>query len=345
MGISRIKNISRGREIILLVVTLILCLVLIEIGIRTFFQIRNKVESPLAVYSEYFGWQNKENQTLNRPIEGYGYIKYSTTKYGFRVFGDINTQKKKIFVIGDSFTLAATVSDGNAYYDYLKKNNANIEIFAYGGGGYGSLQEYLILDRFYDMIKPDLIIWQWCSNDIVNNSYELESASYINNNRMVRPYYINGKIKRLYPQQDYGFIYKIIQHSYLLKTLDIRLNILKSQVAATIEDRWTIDDPLLQSSIKNTSEIMGLVRKRAGATPIVVFMVDRSPVTIDSLSSIFKKYSMYFIKNIPDELQNARAKGIAVTGPRNPHWNNTGHSIAGKVIRDYLIENKLLESG
>jgi hypothetical protein len=83
-------------------------------------------------------------------------------------------------------------------------------IFAYGGGGYGTLQEYMILDRYVDKINPDMVLWQFCANDLIINSHELESASFSNNNQMKRPYYENDQIKWLFPRQYRGWMDKAI---------------------------------------------------------------------------------------------------------------------------------------
>jgi hypothetical protein len=50
------------------------------------------------------------------------------------------------------------------------------ESFAYGVMGYGTLQQYMILDRYLDEIQPGLIILQMCSNDLINNSLSVEIA-------------------------------------------------------------------------------------------------------------------------------------------------------------------------
>jgi hypothetical protein len=121
--------------------------------------VKNKISEPDKSFSTYIGWETKSYQSWKRYVEGYGEIVFSTSQYGFRVFGDINTKKKKILVVGDSYTEGTTVSDGYLYYDYIKRNHKNVEIFAYGAGGYSSLQEYMIVDKYFDIIKPDLIIW------------------------------------------------------------------------------------------------------------------------------------------------------------------------------------------
>jgi hypothetical protein len=279
----------------------------------------------------------------SKPIKGYGEIIYSTKKYGFRSFGEINTGKKKIFMIGDSFTQGSTVSDGNTYYDSLKKNNDNIEIFAYGCGGYGSLQEYMILDKYVDIINPDLILWQFSPNDFVNNDYELESLSFKNNNHMVRPYYRKGKIEWLYPKQNHDWIYSIVQSSYLLRMLSIRLNIIKAEKKGSIEDKLSPGDAMFEKASETTSEIMGLVKKRAGRIPIIAFSVGDPKWIGNSFFDICKKHGIHYISGIPEAIKRAKNNGIIVDGtPYDGHYNSVGHTIMGKLILDYMIGEKLL---
>ncbi|MCW5199822.1 hypothetical protein VU05_03825, partial [Desulfobulbus sp. F1] len=50
-------------------------------------------------------------------------IDVSTDQHGFRSWGNIDTDKKKIFFIGDSFTGDPNMSDEDAYYDQVKKKS------------------------------------------------------------------------------------------------------------------------------------------------------------------------------------------------------------------------------
>ena len=67
------------------------------------------------------------------------------------ILGKINTKKRKILIIGDSFTEGVNVNNDEVYYNYLDTNK--YEIFAYGCGGYGTLQEFMIIDEYFDEIK------------------------------------------------------------------------------------------------------------------------------------------------------------------------------------------------
>lgn len=347
IGVLFIKYRSKlkVRDIVFSPLIFILFLFMMEGGLRAFYFAKNKIIPRERNFSAYLGWENAANISSRRRFKGYGEIQYSTTKWGFRVFGNIDSDKIKIFVIGNSITHGNVVSDGNTYYDYLTKNNNNIELFGYGGGGYGSLQEYMILDKYFDIIKPDIVLWQFSANDIINNNHELECSSFVNNNHMTRPYYKNGQIEYLYPKQNAGWINDITQSSYLLRLLNIRLNILRAEKFGTIEDGLSETHPLFKKSVTTTSEIIGLVRKRIGNNPIVAFSVNKPKWLGDTFSDICSKYAIHYVYGIPEAMKRAKESGIVIDGsPYDSHWNDVGHSITGKIILDYLIETKLLDT-
>lgn len=58
---------------------------------------------------------------------------------------------------------------------------------------------------------------------------------------------------------------------------------------------------------------------------------------------ICKEHNIYYINNIPEAIEDAKQFGMVVDGtPYDAHWNDVGHSIAGKIILDYLVEKRLL---
>ena len=105
---------------------------------------------------------------------------------GFRLFQDLEGSPR-IFIVGNSFTQAGHASDDKTWYAELARNT-NAQVFAYGVGGYGTLQELMVIEEFLGRINPDAVILQVCSNDVINNSLELERRSLVNNNLTMRPY-------------------------------------------------------------------------------------------------------------------------------------------------------------
>ena len=96
----------RGREIVFTVVTFVLFLFMFEGGMRVYHNYKNMQDSRKKDFTEQLGWKTQENWSWTRskvePRTGEIYkVDFSTTKYGFRVFGDPGTDKFKILVIGD----------------------------------------------------------------------------------------------------------------------------------------------------------------------------------------------------------------------------------------------------
>ena len=99
------------------------------------------------------------------------------------------TGKYKILVIGDSFTQARGLREGKAYYDYLLPLAAELKV--YGIGAYGSFQEYLLLNRVLQTFSADIILWQFCPNDFINNVPELERQFHSSLHAIDRPFYLS----------------------------------------------------------------------------------------------------------------------------------------------------------
>ena len=108
-------------------------------------------------YDARFGWAPKRNFTyseLHADASGETYlVNLTTTEHGFRAWGKPNSAKIKILFIGDSYTGDPNVSDEDAYFEQVKKR-LDVEVFAVGAGGYGTLQEFMLLDDYVDMIDP-----------------------------------------------------------------------------------------------------------------------------------------------------------------------------------------------
>ncbi len=146
---------------------------------------------------------------------------YSTNEFGFRTFGDLDSSKKRILFVGDSWTGDPNTSDAEAYFGIVQRN-LPVEVFAIGGGGYGTLQELLLVKEFARMIKPDIFVLQYCDNDLINNSFFLEGPSITRSQKNFRPYWVDGKIRyRLPAASPYLLLHRF---SRLFRTLDALLS-------------------------------------------------------------------------------------------------------------------------
>lgn len=128
---------------------------------------------------------NKKNMNNILNLEQFIDIK-SLENYKIIYTGDLNNKEsKKILLIGDSFVAGFAQERYSLNYhsilkDMMSKNeNLNkYEIFSLGKSG--SFYSYLTaLDTYYNIIKPDIIIFGFLSNDFKPDSSLNESSNYI----------------------------------------------------------------------------------------------------------------------------------------------------------------------
>jgi lysophospholipase L1-like esterase len=89
----------------------------------------------------------------------------------------------RIAVLGDSYSEAMQVERDQAYWAQLPERLAacsfapakRIEVLNFGVSGYGTAQEYLVLETTAQRYQPDLVILQFTNgNDVQNNSPALD---------------------------------------------------------------------------------------------------------------------------------------------------------------------------
>ncbi|MFA5089755.1 MAG: GDSL-type esterase/lipase family protein [Candidatus Omnitrophota bacterium] len=309
---------------------LILLCVISEVSIRTYQKLVRNVpffRSAVDYYDRELGWKGK------------------------KVFGDISTAKYKIFFIGDSFTEGCGVDEEDMYYNIIVKN-LNAEAFVYGGPGYGTLQEYMVLDRYIDEIKPDLIVLQVCSNDFINNLWELESASFYNNDLMTRPYFINGRIEYRFPKFPWKLRVFLYSHSRLIYLLGYSLDrflvelckkgFLHSVDEDIITKGMDVDD--FKKAVDVTDTLIKKMKERARQVPIVAFTVNGNRNYLEQFRIIFQENGIEFIEYVQEEILKESIKGVKVYSEQQTHWNETGHRICGELLSKRLqqrvIKNK-----
>ena len=303
----------------------------------------------IIIFDDRLGWKAAPNYISHKETSDAGGVRYTvdiqTNQYGFRMFGQTSTSQKKIFFLGDSFTQAQHVSNDKTYYSILEQQGIG-EIFAYGTSGYGTLQEWLIAEQYLGIINPDVIVIQFCSNDFINNSYALELQSSWNNSGKRRPYFnTRGDLFYAIPKTQFIRTRDLLMHYSLFANAVIwRLD----RLYAATHQKTTIDVVIQQmngnvpefyEAICITDRIFKTFRTQVPAKiPIYVFEVDNVAPYHDTLKQLVQKNNMIFLDGIPDVLQSARQQGIITFANDLNHWNETGHAIVAKKLREDLSE-------
>ena len=295
-----------------------------------------RVVPPVHTATRY-GWNPPENSILHPVVEDSpGNVREVTVQYfqhGFKRWGDPGTGKTKIFIVGDSFTEMNWVSNGEEWYAWLEKAFPNVELFVFGGSGYGTLQEFMAIDDYLDTIKPDLILLQFCSNDFQNNLYRYELATYPFNNHGLRPFLEGNEIvwRLTVPYSEIRRV-SFVADRLLAIYDDVEWRRATRNLAAyerrTGEQQKRLWEIFQTDSIVVTRRILQRLRKRAGDIPVYVMSASSAG------AGLIRGQGFPFIpmKEIDD-----RAKaGEPVKIPNNGHWNRLGNRLVGEKMVEFL---------
>jgi hypothetical protein len=334
-------------NILLCLGTLLLLFLIGEIVIRFCHQ-------PISVDRE-LGWRATENYVIEKRLKdaaGKEYqLSFYTDRHGFRLFGNPHSKKLKILVLGDSFTHAVEVSNNKTYYGIMASRLKNIEFFAYGCRGFGTLQEYMILDKYFDIIKPDIIILQFYSNDLVDNDFELNQQCYFFNNGVRRPYMDQeGRIAYRNPKPPWFFFIPelLLEKSRFAAFVFDKFNRLinyylkrQGKSVDTIIVHTGTEHPGLRRSARVTKLILDRIKNRAQGAAIFCFCVDWGQPFLNEFKKLAALEGFVFIDGVAEAVYSYEKRGYN-TLAAGGHWNELAHRIAGEKITDYLLQHGTL---
>jgi len=170
------------RKIILLIISLLLSIIIAMISINYYLKFTNKGKE-----SQFIDWTIES--TRYNLLNVYWRFSFCRTYKNeckffeerlvphqvalFNQKSDLNDCKTILF-LGDSFTDAPWTEDNNRYsYLFSKKlsmiNDECIKEVRVSTGGTGTSQQFAEFQKIIKFINPDMVIWQFCENDIYEN--------------------------------------------------------------------------------------------------------------------------------------------------------------------------------
>jgi len=107
-------------------------------------------------YDPELGWFPQENS--EKKVKGSRYFFVKHNKDGFRDIEHGSKKKKRIAFLGDSFVWGYDVDYGERFTEYLQKRLPDWEIINMGVSGYSTDQELILIEKWFDHFKPDIVI-------------------------------------------------------------------------------------------------------------------------------------------------------------------------------------------
>ncbi len=340
------KNVFLG--LVSIVIALLFLLLCGELATRAWYfykaHVNNQKLFTIISLDDELGWRPTPDYSFSGELRDAGGNPYSvnisTDSEGFRIHGDPDEQqRRKVLFLGDSFTQAMHVSDDMTYFGLLG-DELDVEVFAYGVEGYGTLQQFMVLDRYVDAIQPDVVIIQFCPNDIINNHPELERRSTLNRMGLERPYLVDGEIVhetaanlpwlRNFAARYSRFLYTIV------KQVD-RLNVNPETSIERVIREEGMDNELFRESFEVVAQVLETIRKRVPeSTEVYAFSSDWGRPYHPEFMRVSEEAGIRFINGNGRALSIAEKRGTTTRAADTAHWNNEGHRIVASVLRRYL---------
>jgi len=308
--------------------------------------------------------------------EGLSYVRIN--RHGFRdkEYTIERNDKKRIVVLGDSYTEALQVDLEQTYHGRLEAEFADrLEVLNFGVSGYGTAQELLTYKLFARTFRPDIVLLAFYpGNDIKDNVKDL-SGNY------PRPYFTLGQDglelddsfrrspKQRRSKRVYDLYYYLTDHSIILSLLDqLRYRKRREQSAQqralirgmskaesdliyapkskSHRDAWLLTERLIlelaAEAKKDGAEFVLLVQD---SMPRQITTIDNAYYVEGRLGRLCEENGLVCGFMGPAAIDIYRKSGRTLHGfggGNSGHWNQEGHEVAYTVLRNLLIENGLI---
>lgn len=295
-----------------------------------------RIISPGVRFHKY-GWYGTNNQqTLDKIGSNPDLVdplSWTRQEHGCEVWGDLTTNKKKILVVGDSFIIQHVdieIDSEKKWYSYL--NKIDYEVFACGDGGWGTLQEYMLIQDYFQIIEPDIILWQFHSNDFYNNNYEFDKFVYPNNDHALRPYFENDNIVYKHPAPLGNLRKKSRLVSLAMNIYD--WFVIKSEPERYYKKSYVWEEIQMDQSINTTVKILSKAEE-FGAS---IYLLEVEKAKEEEFETLCKRSGVKCIQGLPDYLEKTANQRYTQTDDQ--HWNEYGNKLAGQFLIKYFEKNE-----
>jgi hypothetical protein len=304
-------------KLVTLVVAAMVATLIGEIGLRLFWRglsLPDDERSLMYRYDKTLGWfpiPNRQAYLLGSRKFGVAH-----NSEGFRGPERSTNDKPAIVFLGDSFVWGYDVDAAERFTDKLQAKHAEWNIYNFGISGYGTDQEYLLLQQYFDAYKPKLVFLLFC----VETDHE-DNCSNVRYGGYYKPYCtIAGNRLQLegipVPRGERAFF---AEHGHLGRWMLVRL------MART----WfKASNPPERHNTEPTGAIIRDLQKYVASKEAVFVMgLTRSNPRLEEFLQYFK---------IPyvELTTSQRYPGFG------QHWTPEGHTFVCEKIERFLVEGK-----
>lgn len=219
-----------------------------------------------------------------------------------------------MMVLGDSFVWGYDVEEEDRFTEVLDKKLENTDVFNLGVSGFGTDQEWLLLQRNYDFYQPDVVFLMFCTdNDRLDNRMNLRYRYFY------KPYAVENGDSLMMKGIPVPTGYRQFLNKYSKASNSYLVRLVASSYFNLKEPEIYLDsDPTfaLIKSIKSYSELRGsafYVGLQKGDASIERFLENEEIAYVNVENNFLRGW----------------------------HWNEEGHEYVAKTVEEFLKKNDL----
>jgi lysophospholipase L1-like esterase len=305
------------------------------------------------------GWTAKKNylgEFRQTRLDGSAYLaRVKTDQYGLRRDDvDSHTKQLSLLIMGDSYTMDPFAANSEMWWSVGRRElerelglpDGAVSVAAAGAGGYGTLQNLLLLQRLklQKMPAPDIFVLQFCSNDFVNNHREWESSTIVHNQSFIRPYYqLDGGIK--FSENLLAPLWRVawIQNSRLFLYLDSRLQGLFYRIldGYHVPMATKREQQFDQESLRITGQLLRSIRAELGDLPAFMVNCDATKKGLNRYWEMLASQAGFIALEQPanEVLANAKSNRAVLFNADGGHFSPEGNQVYGNAFAKALHQH------
>jgi hypothetical protein len=312
-----------GLQVVILALTLAASEFILRVADLRYLRLDQSERSLLYAHDPQLGWSPVPNSAAK--FTATRTITVQHNSLGLRDVEPDGAPKPTVMFVGDSFVWGYDVEADERFTEVIRQSLPGHRIVNAGVSGYGTDQEYLLLRRLWDRIKPDVVVLIYFQNDRFDNA---TNARYYG---AFKPYF------QVSPQGG-EFRGQPVPHSrhYIFKNHWLTRNSLLARLAVSAyvplrHPAVSVPDP--------TEHLVGMMRDFVAAhgAKFLVGVLDE-PRIIGLLQT--QQIPYVVLDDPPDRLD---LRYIDAANHQRGHWTPRGHARAAGDLMRLLAETGVIE--
>ena len=371
VGLCLIFLKNKRKEITLIIISCVIALIIGEFALRTFLPQTTDYGHMIA-YDSILGWKFISNGKGVMAHRGTPPNVIETNSLGFRDHAPSEKKKKKLMVLGDSFVANIALEDKEVFTEIMEDQLEEYDVLNFGVNGYGQVQEYLLLEKWIDVIDPDVILLiVYPQNDFADNMgtyrfYPRPSASLVGVDSILT---IHRQLKDLKIGKGFGDLFSE-SHVNWLVTRAFN-NLFSKPDSLYLTEFYTCQSPIppgYRASFKIMQELLIKIDSLGKEKNIrVVFALAPSILQVDdNLWKLFLERNSFtkksFKRSSPNDrlmqfakdnnllmldllpvFLDERKKNVKFYHPVEQHWTKEGNQVVATALMDFLESKSLTD--